>query len=47
MGCVVLGGFLISFLVGVEFVAVRKTQVVWCFCVVVVVSFRSRSMWRR
>jgi len=29
VGCV--GSFVIFFLVGVEFAAVRKTQVVWCF----------------
>ena len=46
------GGFgivaaaVLFFLAGAEFAAVRKTQVVWCFCVVVV-SFRSISMWRR
>jgi len=44
VGCV--GGFVIFFLAGAKFAAIRKTQVVWWFCVVVV-SFRSRSMWRR
>lgn len=43
---VVLVGYVVFFLAGVEFAAVRKTQVVWCFCVVVV-SFQSISMWRR
>jgi len=38
--------FVIFFLAGAEFATIRKTQVVWCFCVVVI-SFRSRSTWRR
>ena len=35
MGCVVLG-FVIFFLAGAVFAAVKKKKVVWCFCVMVV-----------
>jgi len=45
-GLCCVGGFVIFFLAGAEFATVRITQVVWCFCVVVI-SLWSRSMWRR